>query len=184
MPACGTGCTASCSTSCPPLGCRLVAGQHRRGVGARQKGGELTGPNPTDRGKPGSKYHLLCDANGPPLHVLPSAANTHDSLLFEPLLDTNPAVRGERGRSGRPRRRLRSCTPTRAMTTSGAAPTCTAAASPFETPAAASRTRPSSAGTAGSSNAPSPGYCASSASACATTEPNAPCDPYSPSPPP
>jgi len=37
--------------------------------------------------------------------VLPSAANTHDSLLFEPLLDTNPAVRGERGRSGRPRRR-------------------------------------------------------------------------------
>jgi len=105
MPACGTGCTASCSTSCPPLGCRLVAGQHRRGVGARQKGGELTGPNPTDRGKPGSKYHLLCDANGLPLHVLPSAANTHDSLLFEPLLDTNPAVRGERGRSGRPRRR-------------------------------------------------------------------------------
>jgi len=60
---------------------------------------------PLIRGKPGSKYHLLCDANGLPLHVLPSAANTHDSLLFEPLLDTSPAVRGERGRSGRPRRR-------------------------------------------------------------------------------
>ena len=28
---------------------------------ARQAGGELTGPNPTDRGKPGSKYHLLID---------------------------------------------------------------------------------------------------------------------------
>ena len=84
---------------------RLVAGQHRRGVGAGQKGGELTGPNPTDRGKPGTKYHLLTDAAGFPLHVLASAANVHDSKLFEPLLETNPAVRGRRGRPGRPRRR-------------------------------------------------------------------------------
>ena len=83
----------------------LVARQHRRGVGAGEKGGELTGPNPTDRGKPGSKYHLLFDANGLPLHALLSAANTHDSKLFEPLLETNPAVRGRRGRPGRPRRR-------------------------------------------------------------------------------
>jgi transposase len=34
-----------------------------------------------------------------------SAANTHDSKLFEPLLETNPAVRGHRGRPGRRRRR-------------------------------------------------------------------------------
>jgi transposase len=47
----------------------------------------------------------LCDANGLPLHVLLSAANTHDSKMFEPLLETNPAVRGRRGRPGRPRRR-------------------------------------------------------------------------------
>jgi IS5 family transposase len=32
-----------------------------------------------------------------------SAANTHDSVLFEPLLDTNPTVRGHHGRAGRPR---------------------------------------------------------------------------------
>jgi transposase len=83
----------------------LVARLYRRGVGAVEKGGELTGPNPTDRGKAGSKYHILCDANGLPLHVLLSAANTHDSKLFEPLLETNPAVRGRRGRRGRPRRR-------------------------------------------------------------------------------
>ena len=75
----------------------------RCGVGAVEKGGELTGRNPTDRGKAGSKYHLLCDANGLPLHVLLSAANTHDSMLFEPLLDTNPTVRGHQGRPGRPR---------------------------------------------------------------------------------
>jgi transposase len=78
---------------------------YRRGVGAREKGGELTGRNPTDRGKRGSKYHVLCDANGLPLHAMISGANTHDSKLFEPLLQTNPAVRGRRGHSGRPRRR-------------------------------------------------------------------------------
>ena len=32
-----------------------------------------------------------------------SVANTHDSMLFEPLLDTNPTVRGHHGRAGRPR---------------------------------------------------------------------------------
>jgi len=31
--------------------------------------------------------------------------STHDSMLFEPLLDTNPAVRRLRGAPGRPRRR-------------------------------------------------------------------------------
>jgi transposase len=79
-------------------------GQHA-GVGAVEKGGELTRPNPTDRGKAGSKYHILCDANGLPLHALLSAANTHDSTLFKPLLDKNPAVRARRGRPGWPRRR-------------------------------------------------------------------------------
>jgi hypothetical protein len=34
--------------------------------------------------------------------VLLSAANTHDSMLFEPLLETNPTVRGPRNRPGRP----------------------------------------------------------------------------------
>jgi transposase len=37
--------------------------------------------------------------------VLLSAANTHDSKMFEPLLETNPPVRGHRHRPGRPRRR-------------------------------------------------------------------------------
>src|SRR6476646_8833429 len=30
-------------------------------------GGEETGPNPTDRGKPGSKHHVLTEAQGVPL---------------------------------------------------------------------------------------------------------------------
>ena len=31
------------------------------------KGGSATGPNPTDRGKPGTKRHLVVDARGTPL---------------------------------------------------------------------------------------------------------------------
>jgi Transposase DDE domain len=57
-------------------------------------GGELTGPNPTDRGKPGSKYYLLVDRRGIPLAVCLSAANTHDSMLLEPLVDAVPPVKG------------------------------------------------------------------------------------------
>lgn len=41
-------------------------------------GGEKTGKNPTDRGKLGSKCHLLVDARGAPLAVVVSSANAHD----------------------------------------------------------------------------------------------------------
>jgi IS5 family transposase len=34
-----------------------------------------------------------------------SAANTHDSMLLEAMIDAVPAVKGLRGRPGRPRRR-------------------------------------------------------------------------------
>jgi transposase len=67
--------------------------------------GELTGANPVDRGKPGSKYHLLVDAGGIPLAVGLSAANTHDAQLFEQLVDAVPAIIGPRRRPGRPRKR-------------------------------------------------------------------------------
>jgi hypothetical protein len=39
------------------------------------------------------------------LAVALSAANTHDSLVLEPLVDAVPAIIGPRGRPGRPRRR-------------------------------------------------------------------------------
>ncbi|MFZ9069612.1 MAG: IS5 family transposase [bacterium] len=48
---------------------------------------ESTGPNPTDRGKKrGSKRHLLVDENGVPISLLVSAANRHDSVVLESLL--------------------------------------------------------------------------------------------------
>jgi transposase len=49
-------------------------------------GGELTGPNPTDRGKAGTKYHIVASTDGLPLGVVPSAANVHDTRLFPHLL--------------------------------------------------------------------------------------------------
>ena len=38
----------------------------------------MTGPNPTDRGKLGTKRHILTDGQGIPLSVVITAANTHD----------------------------------------------------------------------------------------------------------
>ncbi|MDP9365456.1 MAG: IS5 family transposase [Chloroflexota bacterium] len=70
-----------------------------------KKGGEQTGPNPTDRGKAGSKYHLVVDRNGIPLAVRLSAANAHDSTRLLSLVDAIPPIIGPRGRPGRPRRR-------------------------------------------------------------------------------
>ena len=49
-------------------------------------GGELTGPNPTDRGKRGTKYHLVVAADGLPLGAVASAANVHDTKMFPELL--------------------------------------------------------------------------------------------------
>jgi transposase len=51
-----------------------------------ERGGELTGPNPTDRGKAGTKYHVVASTDGLPLAAIPSAANVHDTRLFPHLL--------------------------------------------------------------------------------------------------
>lgn len=76
-----------------------VPRQRRR---AGEKGGPETGPNPTDRGKPGTKRHLVVDCRGTPLGVRLSPANRHDSIMLAPTLD---AVRGVRRGRGRPRKR-------------------------------------------------------------------------------
>ena len=60
------------------------------------KGSELTGANPTDRGKTGTKYYLLTDRNGLPLHALASRANTHDSTLRATAGDQSGGVRPPR----------------------------------------------------------------------------------------
>jgi transposase len=81
----------------------LVAGLAGLSECARKKGGDEVGPNPTDKGKPGTKRHLVVDRRGIPLAGLLSGANRHDSMLFEPLIDAiRPIKTGRGGRRKRP----------------------------------------------------------------------------------
>jgi IS5 family transposase len=56
------------------------------------------GANPVDRGKPGSKLYLVCDATGLPLTAAVTAANVNDTTMFEAVVDGVPAVRTPSGR--------------------------------------------------------------------------------------
>jgi transposase len=53
-------------------------------------GGDDTGPNPTDRGKLGTKHHVLTDAQGIPLAVTVTGANVADITQLLPLVDAIP----------------------------------------------------------------------------------------------
>jgi hypothetical protein len=81
---------------------RLEPGLHGQFSNRGQKGGAATGPNPTDRGRLGTKRHLITDRHGIPLAFLLTGAHVHDSVPFEELLDAVPPVAGKRGQ---PRRR-------------------------------------------------------------------------------
>jgi Transposase DDE domain len=50
-----------------------------------KRGGDLTGSNPTDRGKRGTKYHVAVDGDGVPVACAATAANVNDTLAFERL---------------------------------------------------------------------------------------------------
>lgn len=51
------------------------------------KGGDSTGPNPTDRGKSGVKRHIVTDGRGVPLAAEITAANVHDKRAAVPTVD-------------------------------------------------------------------------------------------------
>jgi transposase len=51
-----------------------------------KRGGDLTGPNPTDRAKRGTKYHVAADGDGVPVACVATVANVNDTLVFERLL--------------------------------------------------------------------------------------------------
>lgn len=65
-------------------------------------GGEDTGPNPTDRGKKGSKHHAVVDAQGIPLAATVTAANVPDVVELLGVVDAVPPVPGK---VGHPKRR-------------------------------------------------------------------------------
>ena len=58
----------------------------RRSYGQSPFGGGMIGPNPTDRGKAGTKKSLLVEAGGGPLSVVVSGANVHDTKLLRATL--------------------------------------------------------------------------------------------------
>lgn len=60
-------------------------------------GGDATGPNPTDRARPGTKHHVLVDGQGVPLAVSITGANVPDLMQLLPLIVAVPAVGGKRG---------------------------------------------------------------------------------------
>ncbi|WP_442819406.1 IS5 family transposase [Streptomyces sp. NBC_01236] len=66
-------------------------------VNMRALKGDLTGPNPVDRGKYGSKIHLITERTGLPLSVGISGANVHDSQALIPLVKGILPVRSRRG---------------------------------------------------------------------------------------
>ncbi|MFI0966620.1 IS5 family transposase [Streptomyces sp. NPDC021080] len=75
-----------------------VDGSHIRAL----KRGPKTGRSPVDRGRTGSKHHLIADATGIPLAATLTGGNRNDVTQLIPLLQAVPPVRGKRGR---PRRR-------------------------------------------------------------------------------
>ena len=60
------------------------------------------GPNPTDRGKSGTKRHLVVERKGIPLAIRITPANVHDIKMLETMVDAIPPLKGSRGR---PRKR-------------------------------------------------------------------------------
>jgi hypothetical protein len=53
--------------------------------GRAKRGGDLTGPDPTDRAKRGTKYHIAVTGSGVPVACAATAADVNDTLLFERL---------------------------------------------------------------------------------------------------
>jgi transposase len=56
------------------------------------------GANPVDRGKPGSKLHLVCEGGGLPLIAVVTAANVNDTTMFQAVVEDIPPVRTQAGR--------------------------------------------------------------------------------------
>ncbi len=65
-------------------------------------GGGATGPNPTDRGKRGTKRSLLVDGTGVPLAVVVDGANRHDMKLVAATVDGIVIARPEPERGEHP----------------------------------------------------------------------------------
>jgi transposase len=62
-----------------------------------KRGGDLTGPDPTDRGKRGTKYHVAVTGDGVPVACAATAANVNDTVPLERLFPAAFAVAAKIG---------------------------------------------------------------------------------------
>ena len=97
---CGGACTRCSWTAWAKLSGSTGNVPAQTALPSRPKGGEAVGRNPTNRGKQGSKRHLVAD--GVPLAIALTAANVHDSKMFEKLIDSVEPIKRSKGR---PRKR-------------------------------------------------------------------------------
>ncbi|WP_424923042.1 transposase [Actinomadura rubrisoli] len=81
---------------------RLVQGGDRQLARPSDEGRPRTGPSPVDRGRTGSKHHVLTDGHGTPLALILTGGNRNDVTRLLPLLDKVPPIRGRVGRPRRP----------------------------------------------------------------------------------
>jgi hypothetical protein len=91
----GPGCIG-----CGWSGCRsrvpwTGAGRRSTAPAYLRRGGAEVGPNPTDRGKPGTKRHLVTDAQGTPLGVTLSGPNRHDGRMLAPTVRCRAVLQQE-----------------------------------------------------------------------------------------
>jgi putative transposase len=63
----------------------VAGGGHVDGQG--QDGGDLIGPNPTDRARPGVKRSILVEADGGPLAITIAGANVPDAKLLAATIE-------------------------------------------------------------------------------------------------
>jgi Transposase DDE domain len=124
-----------------------------------KRGGDLTGPNPTDRAKRGSKYHVAVDGDGVPVACTATAANVNDTVAFERLFLSAFAVMAASVQ----------CSPTGATTLSSTAPSAAGSAPSRTSTSAASPADQGLGSGAGPSSAATHGCWRISASLCATT---------------
>jgi transposase len=89
-------------------------------VGAK-RGGPCVGANPVDRGKPGSKLHLVCEGGGLPLAAVVTAATSPIPPCSQRCWPTSRRSARRRGGAAPDPPRF---TPIRAMTAEPTVPTC------------------------------------------------------------
>ena len=96
-PASRSGRSRACGPGCGPGNCATTTRRTTlAGIGRPPTvrrclpplGGDATGPDPTNRGKLGTKRHVLADRRGAPVGLVLSAANRTDMKVAEAVLDS------------------------------------------------------------------------------------------------